>query len=157
MVYSYGARVDDNSNAITVIDEENETAVTTGYVNGEYVEFSGGGSSDLSTATVTVNLTPPEGVEIDATRLFTNFPFPTDDFEEGGYQDIVSWYDVDGKIPMIINKGKGFIDGIGSRDGNYMVKLSEATISGNASYSDNKIVVTGDCTITGNWVLNVQP
>lgn len=57
MIYSYGARLDNDSNAITVIDEENKTAVTTGYVNGEYVEFSGGGgSSDFSTAEVTLNI-----------------------------------------------------------------------------------------------------
>lgn len=56
MIYSFGGRVDNDSNAITVIDEENKTAVTTGYVNGEYVEFSsgGGGSSDFSIANVTV-------------------------------------------------------------------------------------------------------
>lgn len=39
MVYSYGARFDDDSNAITVIDEENQTSNTTGYINGEYIEF----------------------------------------------------------------------------------------------------------------------
>lgn len=55
MIYSYGARIDHDSNAITVIDEENKTAITTGYVNGEYVEF-GGGSSDFSTAEVTIYL-----------------------------------------------------------------------------------------------------
>ncbi len=40
MAYAYGMRFDDDSNAITRIDEENQTAVTTGYINGEYVEFS---------------------------------------------------------------------------------------------------------------------
>lgn len=42
MAYAYGMRFDDDSNAITVIDEDNQTAVTTGYINGEYVEFDGG-------------------------------------------------------------------------------------------------------------------
>lgn len=47
MNYSYGGRVDTDSNAITEIDEENRTATTKGYVNGEYVEFgSGGGGGD---------------------------------------------------------------------------------------------------------------
>ncbi len=41
MAYAYGMRFDDDSNAITRIDEENQTAVTTGYINGDYVEFSG--------------------------------------------------------------------------------------------------------------------
>ncbi len=40
MAYAYGMRFDDDSNAITRIDEENQTAVTTGHINGEYVEFS---------------------------------------------------------------------------------------------------------------------
>lgn len=44
--YSYGARIDKDSNAVTVIDETEKTATTKGYVNGEYVEFSGGGVSE---------------------------------------------------------------------------------------------------------------
>lgn len=64
MIYSYGGRVDNDSNAITVIDEENRTAVTTGYINGEYVEFSGGGSSWtlLTEETVTTNEVPEQGI-----------------------------------------------------------------------------------------------
>lgn len=42
MIYGFGGRVDNDSNAVTMIDEENRTAETKGYVNGEYVEFSGG-------------------------------------------------------------------------------------------------------------------
>lgn len=53
--YSYGARIDNDSNAITTIDETENTAVTVGYVNGEYVEFSGGGSDDFSIAEVTIS------------------------------------------------------------------------------------------------------
>lgn len=48
MIYSYGGRIDNDSNAITKIDEENRTAETKGYINGEYVEFAGGGSSDCT-------------------------------------------------------------------------------------------------------------
>lgn len=39
MAFAYGMRFDDDSNAITVIDEDNQSATTTGYINGEYVEF----------------------------------------------------------------------------------------------------------------------
>ena len=42
-MYSFGMRFDNDSNAITTIDEVNETAITKGYVNGEYREFGGGG------------------------------------------------------------------------------------------------------------------
>ena len=53
MKYAFGARIDDDSNMITVIDEEQCTAETSGYING--VPFdSGGGSSDFSTAEVTI-------------------------------------------------------------------------------------------------------
>lgn len=57
MSYSYGCRVDADSNAITVIDEENKTATTKGYVNGEYVEFgSGGGGASLPTVKYSADL-----------------------------------------------------------------------------------------------------
>lgn len=52
MIYGFGGRIDNDSNAVTMIDKENRTAETIGYVNGEYVEF--GGSSDFSTAEVTI-------------------------------------------------------------------------------------------------------
>lgn len=39
-MYEYGMRLDDDSNAITQIDEENLTARSFGYVDGEPVEFS---------------------------------------------------------------------------------------------------------------------
>lgn len=54
MAYAYGMRFDDNSNAITVIDEDNQTAVTTGYIDGEYVEFGGGNPNHVQTITGTV-------------------------------------------------------------------------------------------------------
>lgn len=56
MSYSYGCRVDKDSNAITTIDEENKTAATKGYVNGEYVEFgNGGGGESLPVVKYAVN------------------------------------------------------------------------------------------------------
>lgn len=54
MAYAYGMRFDDDSNAITVIDEDNQTAVTTGYIDGEYVEFGGGNPNHVQTITGTV-------------------------------------------------------------------------------------------------------
>lgn len=54
MAYAYGMRFDDDSNAITVIDEDNQTAVTTGYINGDYVEFGGGNPNHVQKITGTV-------------------------------------------------------------------------------------------------------
>ena len=39
-MYSYGMRYDNDSNAITVIDENAMTAITKGYVNGVQLDFS---------------------------------------------------------------------------------------------------------------------
>ena len=59
MAYAYGMRFDDDSNAITVIDEDNQTAVTTGYIDGEYVEF--GGENPNHVQTITGTATNPFG------------------------------------------------------------------------------------------------
>ena len=67
MAYAYGMRFDDDSNAITVIDEDNQTAVTTGYIDGEYVEFGGGNPNRVQTITGTV--AAPTG-EDDSGNLF---------------------------------------------------------------------------------------
>lgn len=69
MAYAYGMRFDDDSNAITVIDEDNQTAVTTGYINGEYVEFGGGNPNYVQTITGTV--AAPTG-EDDSGNLFAS-------------------------------------------------------------------------------------
>ena len=53
MIYGFGGRIDNDSNAVTMIDEENRTAETKGYVNGEYVEFTGGGGGGAEPLIVT--------------------------------------------------------------------------------------------------------
>ena len=54
-VVSYGARFDSGTNFVTEVDIENNTCETTGYLDGEAVDFSGGGSSDFSTAQAIIN------------------------------------------------------------------------------------------------------
>lgn len=55
MAYAFGSRIDDDSYAVTYVDESQGTAVTKGEINGEPFESGGGGgSSDFSTAEVTV-------------------------------------------------------------------------------------------------------
>lgn len=51
MAVAYGTRINDDTNFITTVDVDNETCETTGYIDGEAVDFSGGsGSSDFTTA-----------------------------------------------------------------------------------------------------------
>lgn len=55
MAVAYGTRINDDTNFITTIDIDEETCETTGYIDGEAVDFSGGGgSSDFTTAEVTL-------------------------------------------------------------------------------------------------------
>lgn len=48
MAVAYGTRINDDTNFITEIDLDNNTCETTGYINGEAVDFSGGGGSGLN-------------------------------------------------------------------------------------------------------------
>lgn len=129
MAYAYGMRFDDDSNAITVIDEDNQTAVTTGYIDGEYVEFGGGGgSSDFSTATITLINQGSEvytaiPVATDNGINISNYPFPT-----GTNTYLMPLY----KNRLAVFSSDDII----------------AEVSGSATYADGVLVVTGDCTIT---------
>lgn len=129
MAYAYGMRFDDNSNAITVIDEDTQTAVTTGYIDGEYVEFGGGGgSSDFSAAEVTI-VNP-------GSEIYTAIPVVTDNginicnypFPQGTNTFL---------IPLYKNRMEVFL----SDD-------PIAETSGLATYAEGMLVVTGECTIT---------
>ena len=57
MSYAFGGRLDDDSYAVTYVDEDQGTAVTKGEINGVPFEGGGGGSSDFSTAEVTITNT----------------------------------------------------------------------------------------------------
>lgn len=145
MSYAYGMRLDDDSNAITVIDEDEQTAVTTGYVNGEYVEFSGGGggSSDLSIATVTIvnnkdttitvvsNDTP---IVVEANELGEGtpamvFPALSADIEAGTSTQF--------KVPLY--KGNCYWD---------MEWSSTYSVTGDITDYEGTLLITGDGTIT---------
>lgn len=75
MAYAFGGRIDDDSYAVTYVDEDQGTAVTKGEINGVPFE-GGGGGGDFSTAEVTITnsigdeasvvlMVPYEGVEGD--------------------------------------------------------------------------------------------
>lgn len=141
MIYSYGTRVDNDSNAITVIDEENKTAVTTGYVNSEYVEFGGGSSSsDFSTATVTVTNS--------STNPFVGRGCQFNDEDSIAKGDL--YVEGDGVINLILYKGSSEIDLDDSIYKN-TVALSGDVEGYDDIFETNKykgFIVTGDCTIT---------
>lgn len=131
MSYAYGMRFDDNSNAITVIDEDNQTAVTTGYINGEYVEFGGGGggSSDLSNAVVTI-----DGDNVDACLPFC--------MDQGGMAAIFTprkQYSP-GTYEIALFKGAALIEIY-----NQATPVTSGSIE---DFGDGMYLITGDCTIT---------
>lgn len=126
--YAYGMRFDDDSNAITVIDEENQTAATTGYINGEPVEFSGGGgSSDFSTAEVLITNNT-------ANDVLCLIPLVTNE----GVNALGTLYSNDSgnvTIPLYTGTAILFID-------------SPVSITGDITEEDGLLHVTGDGTIT---------
>ena len=68
MAVAYGTRINDDTNFITEIDLDNNTCETTGYIDGEAVDFSGGGSSDFSK--ISVSCSVAAGVMSDVSILF---------------------------------------------------------------------------------------
>ena len=126
MIYGYGARIDNDSNAITIIDEENRTAETTGYINGEYVEFSGGGSSDFSTAEVTVI---GSGGAISGANIYDD----ENDDNTASYGVLES-----GVNTVVLYKGKAILYAQGE----------EISVSGSITDNEGVLTVTGNGTIT---------
>ena len=146
MIYGYGARVDNDSNAITVVDEENRTEETKGYINGEYVEFSGGGSSDFSTAQVSVVNNSSGEADI---NILSSYGDCSADWELspntlpvcvfGTYLTVPS--NSTDSVPIVVYKGHSL----------FGVSGAKITTSGNVELidADNHIYdVSGDCTIT---------
>lgn len=128
MVYSYGGRVDNDSNAITKIDEENLTAETKGYINGEYVEFSGG-ESDFSTAEVTFINNTGDTVQM-------QMPFINGDYSSGG---------------MFIVTGTSTKNIIIYKDGaeiHLYTKGISVLVSGGITFDGVDGIITSDCTMT---------
>lgn len=129
-MYSFGMRFDNDSNAITTIDEVNETAVTKGYVNGEYVEFGGGESSDFSTAEVTIG-------NSSASTIQMYLAYCDDEF---GVSVITSLSRDDEReviVPLYKGKAECWVDS------------ESVSITGDVSdEGDGYYTITGDCTIT---------
>lgn len=118
----------------TVTASDNGKVLTV--VNGEWTPAEGGGSSDFSTAEVTLIDSNGLGVQLSAPVLNLN---GTIDFPEiDGYisPDI---YTDEGSCTVVLYKGCAIIKPMG--DGYF-------SVSGNATMENLDILVTGDCTIT---------
>lgn len=135
MAYAYGMRFDDDSNAITVIDEDNQTAVTTGYIDGEYVEFGGGGSGPVSIATLTVINNTDSTYQFIGPSGFTN--------EETEYSAAVVDINIfpgENLIDMLLYNGKCVL---------YTGETEPSSTSGNIEAdTSTSFIITGDCSLT---------
>lgn len=133
MAYTFGARLDDDSFALTTIDEDQGTASTKGEINGVPFE-GGGGGGDYTTAEVTV-------ISTSETMCSCAVPYIYDDAgHEGLYLlDLIENDTAEVTVPLY----KGMCQAI--------------FILGGLS-----IAVTGDiteehgyCTITGNGTITI--
>lgn len=153
MAIAYGTRIND-TNFITEVDLDNNTCETTGYINGEAVDFSGGGSSDFSTAEVTLNLTPPAGVSIIDYAIACEFYYPS---ESHCYRISAFPVDENNKCNIILYQGFGYIVGVQANDAEYTyydLDVETALFSGGVIFDEESgIVVTGNGSITGSLVL----
>ena len=106
------------------------------YVNGELVESGGGGSGDLSIATVTI------GADSDTGTLGGSFVYKKE-YEiyendgSAGYIDAAA----EQEYEIILYKGVAYVD---------LGESEYTSLSGDVTYDadNNVLVVTGDCSIT---------
>lgn len=130
MAVAYGTRINDDTNFITEIDLDNNTCETTGYIAGEAVDFSGGGgSSDFSTAEVTL-----AGDTIDACLPYC--------MDQGGITGVFvarqSYHP--GTYEIALWKGAAVIE---------IYNQATPTTSGDIEdLGGGMYMITGDCTIT---------
>ena len=128
--------------------------------NGEYdvsmyatadVQVEGGGSSDFSTAEVTLNLTPPEGVTIVEEGVSSYITYPSDEY----LYECSYFMPTNNKVNILLYNGVGHIGpdihGYDSEDTGYDIDISTITVSGDIEVTED-FVVTGNGTISGTLV-----
>lgn len=109
----------------------------------------GGGSSDFSTATVTLNLTMPTGVSNEGTTVTSEIS--VDAF---AYTGSINANSTNTSAEILLYKGSANItsvEAVGSDSQPYVISnLSAAVLSGNITYDleQGVLLVTGDCSIT---------
>ena len=127
-------------------------------------EPGGGGSSDFSTATVTLNLTPPEGFTADFIMLNgLRVPFPIDDGESFPYTSSGALAS-EGKVEILLYDGVGYFGDPNSTDIGVLIvydttRERELTVVGSLTLSGNVETdqtygykVTGNCTVSATLV-----
>ena len=158
MAFEYGARLNTGDYFSTTVDVENQTAETKGTIDGEPVDFGGGGgSSDFSTAEVTLNLTPPSGVSFVKEFVSAGISFPDEFFDNDGKgYYLASIMAVNHKATILMYNGVGYIEFASANDAedNSYLALSPS-VTGDISWDENvgdcgAFVVTGDGTITAS-------
>ena len=133
MVYGFGCRIDKDSNMITTVDESTRTATTNGYINGVPFESGGGGSSDFSTAEVTITNT-----EADTQIVFMGVNINND-------QVVPDAYINEGTVTLVVVLYKG-------SQSVSVFSGSITSISGDITSLDDGFVITGDCSIIGSGI-----
>lgn len=130
MAYTFGARLDDDSYALTTIDEDQGTATTKGEINGVPFEGGGGGSSDFSTAEVTI--VNASGVGLDAYVASVN--------DNGIPQGVIVVPTSGATTTAILYQGSGYL---------YSPANPVTSVTGDGQLGDDEdAIITGDCTIT---------
>lgn len=114
---------------------------------------AGGGSSDFSTATVTLNPTAPSGYEITWWSVSElSIPSYTGERTEI-YRMIEMVSETSNQFNILLYQGVGYLGGFAIYDGTHDVGLyvDNPTLSENITLDSEtgKYVITGDCTISG--------
>lgn len=114
------------------------------------VNVSGGGSSDFSFAEVTLNITPPEYIELDYEIIQAKFEYPSD---SPSYECMCET--TNQKVNIILYHGAARIEEsiLGYWGWNeYLLDIGTMTTSGNIEYVDDHFIVTGNGTISGSYI-----
>ena len=121
--------------------------------NGEDIgSGGGGGSSDLSTAEVTLNLTPPEGVTLIDEYIMS----PVIVIDENPYTgQSITVTDHKANIPLVNNEARFMTAGGEDSNGDIYAIDTVTEMSSNITYDSDlgEYVVTGDGSITATLVL----
>lgn len=111
----------------------------------------GGGESDFSTAQVTFNVTPPQGVDITMLNVVYYFKFTLNGTEYVYQTEYIEYPNLlTIPMPLFPQVGDNYLskNALGFYDADlngYFIQTM--TVGGNAIIDEDKIIITGDCTV----------